>query len=188
MKQLTTLALSALFVFGTSVAFAEDVKSGPQAGDPIGAFYVTKVCGAESDGVDAGKNLCYRCKNGARPQVMVFTRSAEKGVADLVQGLDKAVAENSEKQLRVFVNVLSDSKDGAEEELKKLASESKAENIPFVVPNEVENGPEDYGLNSKAAVTVILASKGKVVASHAFSSAKDVNVKAVLGDLSQIVN
>ena len=45
----------------------KEMKSGPQTGDSIGAFNVTKLCGAEDDGVEAGKTLCYRCKNGKRP-------------------------------------------------------------------------------------------------------------------------
>ena len=69
-----------------------------------------------------------------------------------------------------------------------MATLSKAEHIPFVVPNEFENGPEDYGLNSKAEITVILASKGEVKSSFAAASAKDLNVKAVIESLAQLTN
>ena len=48
---------------------------------------MTKGAGAEQDGVKEGKNLCYRCRNGARPQVMVFTRSTDPAVVDLVKDL-----------------------------------------------------------------------------------------------------
>ena len=53
---------------------------------------------------------------------------------------------------------------------------------------EVENGPGNYGLNSKAEVTIILASGLKVKANHAFASASDVAVDAVIADLAKILN
>ncbi len=179
--------IAAVLLASTSALNAEEIKSGLQAGDGIGPFNVTKCAGATEDGVDVGKTLCYRCRNGGRPQVMVFTRSTDPKVVALVKNLDAAVKKHSDKDLRAFVNYLSDSKDAASEQAKKLATESKAENVPFVVPNEFENGPEDYGINTKAEVTVILAAAGKVKANHAFSAAKDMNIDAVVADLSKIV-
>ena len=166
----------------------EEVKSGLQAGALIDAFYVTKLAGAKDDGVDVGNNLCYRCKNADRPQVMVFTRSSDARVVKLVQKLDEAIAKNSGKQLRAFVNYLGDGKSSAEQDGKKLAATSKARNVPFVVPNDFENGPKNYRLNAKAEVTVILAEGGKVKANHAFASGKEVKVDAVIADLTKILN
>ncbi|MEC8343962.1 MAG: hypothetical protein VXZ63_02360, partial [Planctomycetota bacterium] len=82
--------LMAVMMFAALVgnAQAEEVKSGLQVGKSIGTFYVTKTAGAKEDVVQVGANLCYRCKNGSRPQVMVFTRSAGEKVAELVQNLD----------------------------------------------------------------------------------------------------
>ena len=114
MRNLYLLGLAAVFMFAsaaTAEEAAKQLKSGPQKGDKIGAFYVTKLCGAEGDNVKEGQNLCYRCKNGSRPQVMVFTRSAGPKVAKLVKRLDKAVAANEESDLKVFVNFLGEDKD-----------------------------------------------------------------------------
>ena len=188
MKNLTVVAFVVALFASVSLVSAEEIKSGLQAGDFIGPFNVTKLAGAEGDGVAVGANLCYRCKNGGRPQVMVFTRSSDKQVVELVQKLDKSLNENSTKNLRAFVNVMGDDKASAKKEAKKLAANSKAKEVPFVVPNEVENGPGDYGLNQKAAVTVILAAGGEVKANHAFASAKDVAVDAVIADLAKILN
>jgi hypothetical protein len=165
-----------------------ELKSGPQCGDSLGAFYVTKVAGAESDGVKEGQNLCYRCRNGKSPQVVVFTRSTDPKVAELVKQLDKAIAENESSKLKVFVNVLGSDKDKATEEAKKFAASSQAKNVPFVVPNEFENGPDDYGINAKAAVTVTFANELGVKATQAFANASDVKVDAVISDLSKILN
>lgn len=188
MRNLTVAAAVVAMFASAAFVSAEEVQSGLQSGAPIGAFYVTKLAGAEEDGVSTGKNLCYRCKNGGRPQVMVFTRSSDKQVVELVQKLDAAISDNSSKQLRAFVNVMGEDKSSASKAAKQLASASKAKEVPFVVPNEVENGPGNYGLNAKAAVTVILASGGQVKANHAFASASDVAVDSVIADLSKILN
>lgn len=188
MKQVLSFAVvMTLAVCGLSVS-AEDIKSGLKAGDSIGAFDVTKCAGAEKDKVAVGDNLCYRCKNGSRPQVMVFTRSTDEKVVALVKQLDEQIKKNEEAQLKAFVNYLGDSKDAASDAAKKLATATKAENIPFVVPNEYENGPEDYGINAKAAITVIMAHEGKVKANYACAKASELDVAAVIGDLKKILN
>jgi hypothetical protein len=147
------------------------------------------ICaGAEEDGVAIGDNLCYRCRNGARPQVMVFTRSTDEKIVALIKNLDKAVASNSDKQLRAFVNLLGEDKDALQAEAKKVAKTSQAKNVPFVVPNEFENGPDNYGLNAKAAITIIVANNGQVTASHAVTSAEELKVDEILKDVQKIVN
>ncbi len=164
------------------------LKSGPQKGDTIGAFYVTKVAGAEDDGVEEGKNLCYRCRNGSRPQVIVFARSASPKVANLVKELDKAVDENESSNLRVFVNILGDDKESAHDVAKKFATSSETKNIPFVVPNEFESGPDNYGINPNAELTVVMAVDKGVKANVAVRKADKLNVDNVMKNLGKILN
>lgn len=192
MRQLCIPMAAVILMISNSLAgakepSAKEIKSGLQAGSFIGAFYVTKAAGAEDDGVAVGKNLCYRCRNGGRPQVMVFTRSTDEKVVKLIQSLDSAVAKNSDKQLRVFVNLLGEDKEALTEEAVKLAKTSKTKNVPFVVPNETENGPDNYGINAKADVTIIIAAGGKVTANHASSTSKDLNVEGVLADIASAI-
>jgi hypothetical protein len=182
------VALSVGGIATAADATKDEVKSGPQTGDSLGAFYVTKIAGAEDDGVPVEENLCYRCKNGRKPQVIVFTRSSNPKVAELVAKLDKAVAANESSKLCVFVNMIGDDKEDLQKEAKQLASKTKAKHVPFVVPNEFENGPDNYGINAKAEVTITLASDLGVKASHAFTSANDLDVDSVLGDLQKILN
>ena len=190
MKNLFVLSLGLVVAMAVGgVATADDaVKSGPQDGDSLGAFYVTKVAGAENDGVELEENLCYRCRNGRKPQVIIFTRSSDEKVAQLVSKLDKAVADNSSSKLCVFVNLLGDDKEDLEKQAKQLAAKTNAKNVPFVVPNEFENGPDNYGINSKAEVTITLASDLGVKASHAVSKADDLNVDSIISDLKKILN
>lgn len=187
MRQLVSFAL-ALALAVPSLAVGEDVKSGLECGKGIAPFYVTKVAGAEDDGVAKDDNLCYRCKNGSRPQVMVFTRSTDAKVIALVEKLDAQLKQHEDAQLRAFVNMLGDSKDAATDSVKKLASAAKATHVPFVVPNEFENGPEDYGISPKAEITIIVANEAKVVANHSAASAKDLDVDSVIKDIEKMFN
>ena len=68
-----------------------------------------------------------------------------------------------------------------------MAADTQAKNVPFVVPNEFENGPDNYGINAKADVTVLLASDLGVKATHAFASTKDLKIAAVMKDLNKIL-
>lgn len=185
--------MRSLFVLGiaaavtSAVAVGEELKSGPQTGDQLGAFYVTKCAGAEDDGVEEGKNLCYRCRNGAKPQVVVFTRSIDPEVVEFVKQLDEAITKNSDARLTGFVNVLNEDKDEASAAAKKLAETSKTNNVPFVVPNESENGPDNYGINPKAEITVILASELGVKANFAVASAKELKTKKIIRDIKKIL-
>lgn len=195
MKFAATLALVAALSV-TSLANAEEkkdtakketIKSGLQTGDRAGAFYVTKVDGAAEDGVKVGRNLCYRCKNGARPQVMVFTRSTDKNVVAFLKSLDEAITKNEDKQLRGFVNLLGEDKEELNETAKKVTKSSETKNIPFVVPNESENGPDDYGINPKAEVTILYVKGLKVQANHSVAKAKDLDPKAAAKEIEKIL-
>ena len=64
---------------------------------------------------------------------------------------------------------------------------TKAKNVPFVVPNESQNGPDNYGINPKAEVTVVMASDLGVKANHAVADADDLDVDAVMADLKKIL-
>ena len=186
MKVLTSLSVAVLLA-GASLVVAAELKSGVQPGDAIGAFDVVKCAGAVDDGVSTGDKLCYRCKYGGRPMVMVFTRTTDGKVADLVKKLDAAVAKNADEKLAAFVNLLGEDQEALESQAKKFGSKVKAAAVPIVVPVEFENGPDNYGINPKAEVTVILAVSGSVVANHAVSGdLTDKTIDAVLADVPKL--
>lgn len=98
MRRVLGLATACAFLLSTA-AIAEEVKSGLGEGEMIGAFTVTKCAGAEDDQVAVGETLCYRCKNGSRPQVIVFTRSTDEKLVKLVQQLDEQLQKHEDAQL-----------------------------------------------------------------------------------------
>lgn len=163
----------------------EDSDKGLCKGDAIGAFYVTKVAGAEDDGVPQGEDLCYRCRYGQRPMVMVFARTTDGQVAKLVEKLDAAVADQKDLQLKSFVTLIGDSSEKLTDQAKKIAQQSSPKNVPIVVANDAQSGPRAYKL-SDSEVTVVLASDSQVVARHEFA-ADQIDITAVMKGVKQML-
>ena len=189
MKSLISLSVALALAAGASLAIAAEIKSGLEPGAVIGAFDVLKCAGATDDGVKVGAQLCYRCKYGTRPMVMVFARTPGEPVAKLAQELDSAVAKNSDKQLKAFVNLLGSDREQMEAAAKELGTKNKLANVPVVVPVEFENGPDNYGINPKADVTVIVAKGGKVTANHAFAKGElnEKSIEKILAEVPKLV-
>lgn len=146
----------------------EELKSGLQPGDRIGAFTVTKVAGAPEDGVEEGTPLCYRCLLGDRPVVAVFARQVDENLVTLVKDLDQLVAKNADKKMGSFVNLLGEDKEALGKEAKKLAKKAEAKHVAVVVPKEHKNGPDHLKINEKADVTVLIYKGGVIEKSLAF--------------------
>ena len=170
-------------------ARADDVVSGPQVGDHVGAFEVVKAAGAAEDGIPVGKELCYRCKLGQRPVVMVFARTPDANLAKLTKELDKVVAKNADQKMASFVNLLGQNADELKKKAHDFVAQNKLQNIAFVVPGDLPNGPTEYKINEKADVTVLIYRNGKVAANHAFSTGKlsGEAIENVVADTSKIL-
>ena len=188
---LTRFVAVAMIASAAGLATADspaEIQSGPAVGDYLGPFTVMKVAGAAEDGVEEGSQLCYRCKNQQRPQVVVFTRSNDQKVTDLVQKLDAAMNEHADDQLRVFVNVLNTEEESAMKTAKQIASDSGAENVPFVVPNEHTTGPKNYSLSQDAEITITMANNSKVLGNVSVQNASDLDIKMVMDKVDAMLN
>ncbi len=190
MKVLTSLAAAIAMAVSMSTVSAAELKSGPQVDEEVPAFYVTKVAGNPTDGVEVGKSLCYRCKLGKRPVVMVFSRKADENLATLVKELDKVVADNTEKKAASFLNMLGGDADSQKAAAEKFITETGTKNIAVVVPNDNETGPTNYNISPDAEVTVLIYKDAKVVKNHALAKGalnKDI-VKKIIEDTATILN
>jgi hypothetical protein len=166
-----------------------ELKSGLQPGDLVGAFDVEKCGGAVNDGKEVGANFCYRCMLGGKPVVMVFARKADKSLASLVKELDKHVAKNADQKLSSFVNLLGSDPAELKNTAKEFAAENQIENVALVVPQDSENGPQEFNINPAAEVTVTIYRDGKVAASHALAPGEltSKEVKAIIADTGKIL-
>ncbi len=170
-----------------AVSAADTATECLKEGDSLGAFYVTKVAGATDDGVEAGEELCYRCKYGASPMVMVFTRKGGEKVNQLVGQLDKAVTAHKSDKLKGFVTILGEDQSSLKGQATAIATGSGAKNIPVVVAQDSAHGPESYRISPSADVTIVVANNSLVVASHSFA-ADSVDVAAVMKEVEAMLN
>ncbi|HTU27709.1 MAG TPA: hypothetical protein VMF30_20020 [Pirellulales bacterium] len=171
MKYVACCAWAVVFAVA-AVANAADLKSGPQPGDKLEAFDVTKLAGAGNDNVPIDQKLCYRCLYGDRPVVMVFTQQLDKELADLITALDKEVGENGDKKLASFVNLMGPRPDILKQAANAIVNQLNVKNIPVVMPEDPMRGPEAYKLNPKAAVTVLIYRDSTVKANYALAPGK----------------
>lgn len=164
------IMMAAMVAVMTAAIASAEVTSGPQVGERVGAFTVTKVAGNAEDGVEDGKTLCYRCRMGQRPVVMVFARSADEKLAKFVKELEEEIEEHEDAKLAAFVNMIGTDA----ESLKKAAADFVAKHgitrVAFVVPTENANGPEDFKIAPDADLTVVCYKEGEVRANHALAA------------------
>ncbi|MDX1963291.1 MAG: hypothetical protein SFX18_09070 [Pirellulales bacterium] len=182
--------LALVVALGVSSLNAAELKSGPQVGEEVGAYEVTKCAGNSDDGVSEGDKLCYRCKMGNRPVVMIFSRQADAKVGKLLTQLDKVVAENTEKKLASFVNLIGDDVEKNKTAMSKMLTDGKVNHIAVVVPDDQQNGPAEYKIAPEAAVTVLIYKGGVVAANHAVTAdgLNDEAIKSIIADTSKILN
>lgn len=158
-----------------------------QSGDSIGAFYVTKVAGADEDGVEVGENLCYRCRYGSRPMVMVFTRKTDGQMPKLVKELNAAVKANESEKLQGLVTLIGDDADELKKEGVKFAKSAGADSVPVVVAKDTKMGPSSYKIGESDDVTIVVASDSQVVATHTFE-ADSIDIAAVMKEVKEMLN
>jgi hypothetical protein len=184
-----TLGL-AILLAGAAGLRAAELTSGLQPGDLVGAFNVEKCGGAVNDGRAVGDNFCYRCMLGNKPVVMVFSRSADKSLGQLAKALDKHVSKNSDQKLSSFINLIGSDSDELKGTAKSFAAENALENVALVVPNDTENGPEEFKINPQAEITVTIYRGGKVEASHALGPGQltKKEIQSIIADTAKILD
>lgn len=161
-------------------------KAPLRQGDSVGVFYVTKVAGATNDGVEPGEQLCYRCRYGSSPIVMIFARRTGGRVTELVKRIDKAVFSNRRRRLRGLVTMMGDNSSDVRKAAGKVAAAAEVTHVPVVVAKEVQTGPLNYKLPADAEVTVVVAKDSQVVKTHTFTSEK-VDIAAVMNEVDRIL-
>jgi hypothetical protein len=170
--------------FAVSSVFAADSEC-LQPGDAIGAFTVTKIAGPD-DGVAVGADLCYRCKYGSRPMVLVFARNPDESLVELLHQLDEQVSKNESSEFKGLLVMLGEDESALKDVSKKFAEKAKLSNVPVTVASDYKSGPEAYKLSPEDELTVIVAKEGAVVARHSGSAGK-LDIEKVMGDVKTML-
>jgi hypothetical protein len=177
-----TRLLGGLAVVGLAVGVAlADVESGPKAGEKIGALKAFGVVGTVE-----GKEADFAAERKDEPTVYLFV-SAEKfsrPMARFMRTLDGKLGEVNDKVAGVAVWLTADA-DKSKEYLPKAQMSLKFDKTSLAVLGDT-SGPNGWGINPDAHLTVVVANRGKVVKSFAYVSVNETDVRAVLAELKKV--
>ena len=156
------LSSAVLLILTSACPASEPCVSGPKAGQRPGPYSALVSVGAER-----GQLHCFICETADRPAVIVFARKLSDPLGKLVRGLDKALADHKDAELRAWVTFLSDDQTALDPKVVEWSKKHALRNVPLAVFEDVV-GPPSYLLNRDVDVTVLLAVKQKVVRNFAF--------------------
>jgi len=176
------LSVTVLAVIPTSLSAMKIIKKG----DAVGVFYVMKIAGAELDGVKSGQRLCYRCRYGTRPMVMIFARQTGKPLAELVQLLDQTIADNQQTKLKGLVTLLGQDLEELKETANRLAESANVSEVPIAIASEQGVRANQYQLPEEADVTIVIAKDSRVLHTLTFD-ADEIDLMAVSQEIQQIL-
>jgi hypothetical protein len=161
----------------------EPCRSGLQPGVRPGPYSSVVVTGP-----NRGTSHCFICETADKPAIIVFARTLNDSLGKLAHGLDRAVVEHKDADLRAWITFLHEDQAGIDAKLVKWAQKHAVSSVPLAVFEEL-GGPPSYKLARDADVTVLLSVKQKVVANFAFREGEltDARIDEVLKAVPQLV-
>jgi hypothetical protein len=178
---LRTARFSALVIAVVALA-AGPVVSGLRPGQRPGPY-----SSLVSTGVERGQAHCFICATADRPAVIVFARTLSDPLGKLARGIDKALADHKDAELRAWITFLSDDQTAFDPKVVEWSKKHSLRRVPLSV-FEDEVGPPTYLLSRDADVTVLLSVKQKVVRNFAFRPGEltDERIAEVLKSIPRI--
>lgn len=154
---------------------AQDVTSGPDKDAKVPALKVFDATGAHKD-----KEVNYTAERKDKPTIYLLIRADkfDRPMNRFMKGLDDVVKKDSEDAYMVAV-WLTDDVDKAKERLPAVQQSLQYENTALTIFTEGKDGPKGWNANADAHLTVVLATKGKVVAAYGYQSVNETDVKSV---------
>jgi hypothetical protein len=157
---------------------AQDIESGPKAGETVMALKAFGLVGPVE-----GKEADLTAERKDAPTVYVFVQSEHFGrpTARFLKVVDEKVRAANEKAGVVAVwigdkDAFAKNKDY----LPRVQMSLKLENTAIAAHDGEKSGPNGWGINADAHVTVVVADKGKVAKTFAFVSVNETDVRPVL--------
>jgi hypothetical protein len=161
---------------------AEPIASGLRPGQRPGPY-----SSLVSVGPERGQSHCFICATADRPAVIVFARTLTDPLGKLARGLDKALADHKDAELRAWMTFLSDDQTTLDPKVVEWSKKHSLRSVPLSVFEDVV-GPPSYLVNRDADVTVLLSVKQKVVRNFAFRAGElnDERIAEILKTVPQI--
>lgn len=151
---------------------------GFQAGDKVPYFYVRAITGPL-----AGKSVCYVCRNGDRPVVMVLARRIIPVLSELLKQVDSAVDEHRADGLRGFGVFVDKDPRKLLPQVQTLSFNGKL-TLPLTIAAAPAEGLGWRGLPEEVAVCVVLYRDQQVLRTFQF---RDEDVATQLPALLEAV-
>jgi hypothetical protein len=136
--------------------------SGPKIGSTIHQFFVRAVTGPHRN-----RSVCYVCRYGSRPVVMVLIQKSDPKIATLLKAIDAIVDDNRISGLRSFGVLVTDESARAVPILQTMAFDDKIR-MPLTAATTAIAGASCHNLHEDAATTVILYRDQQAVKNFAF--------------------
>lgn len=139
------------------------LSSGPSAGTKL-----TPVNCYATNGALAGQEFDAAELLGNAPCALLFIHELTRNTAPVLRGLDRFTTEFSVLGFKSFTIMLSGDRTAGEAQLKRVNGSLRAAN-PIALSIDGAEGPGNYALNRKAALTIIFAKEGVVTQSLALT-------------------
>jgi hypothetical protein len=147
----------------TSTPPAKPIQSGPKIGSTIHQFFVRAVTGPHRN-----RSVCYVCRYGSRPVVMVFIQKTDPEIATLLKAIDAIVDENRVSGLRSFGVLVTDESARVVPVLQTMAFDEQIR-MPLTAATTAVAGPSCHNLHPSAATTVVLYRNQQSIRNFAFA-------------------
>lgn len=177
----TTLPLLALATGLLAAPARADVESGPKPGEKVPALKVFDVTGPS-----AGKELDYAAERKDKPTVYLFVQADHwsRPMARFLRELDKAAGEIGGETYFVAV-WLTEEPRKTKEYLPRAQTSLNLQHTAFTFYPKDKFGPGEWGINSDAHLTAVVATRGKVAARFGHVSVNETVVPEVTDALKK---
>jgi len=132
-------------------------EAGPKAGSTISPFFVRAVTGPHRN-----RSVCYVCRYGSRPVVMVLVQKVDPRLGQLLTTIDQVIDQNRLAGLRGFGVLVTDQSARAVPILQTIAFDQKV-HMPLTAATTSIAGSGGHNLHPEAATTLILYRNQKAV-------------------------
>lgn len=145
-------------VYGDGVTPMDAMNIGAE----IPSFYVRAVTGPQ-----AGKSVCYVCRNGDRPVVLVLLKELSPDTAALLKELDRSVNRHRADGLRCFAVFLTDTPQKDSARLQTMAFDEKID-IPLTLAGEAATQGSSVAVPVGTTISVITYHDRRIVQRFSF--------------------
>lgn len=154
-------------IFGAeSPTDEEGLASGPAAGKEVPSFFVRAITGPQMN-----RSVCFVCRNGDRPVVMILLRRLESGTAAVLKAVDELIDRRRADGLRAFGVMLSDEPGKVAPHLQTVSFDQQL-SLPLGVGPEALGDRDSLCVDPAASVTLVAYRDKKVLWTSAFRSAE----------------